>query len=150
VQLLNDDGMIVSTNVKDGRTYFGFKCIIPENGIYTLKVLDFRAGQMVHHVTRQGNLTNIVATFNIQQKNGRRQVQLQRGVVYSFAIWEYSAKKPGVLTLYKDQKRLANNINNAGEIEPGFMYRCLKTGTYIIDLQAENGSTRISVETWNK
>ena len=150
VQLLNEDGMIISTNVKEGQTYFGFRCIIPEKGTYTLKVLDFRPGQMAHHITRQSYGPTEVAKFTIEQKNGQRQVQLQKGIVYGVTIWEYSAKEPGIMTLYHNKKRLANNVNPKGEIGMGFMYRCLKTGTYTIGIQAEKGSTRIGVDIWNK
>ncbi|OJJ15321.1 hypothetical protein BKI52_38545 [marine bacterium AO1-C] len=148
VQLLNEDGMIISTNVKEGQTYFGFRCNIPANGTYTLKVLDYRPGQMVHHITRKENPIEQVAVFSIQQKNGKRQVKLQKGLIYSFNIREYSSQEPGVMTLYLDKKRLANNVNTKGKTENGIMYRCLKSGTYTLDLQSEKGPTSIGVNIW--
>ncbi len=147
VQLLSNDGTIISTNVKSGQTYFGFKCVIPETGNYTIKMLDDRPQQMMHYISQRKNVNALIGVFTFDKKSGHKQVQLEKGTTYSFAILE-DYYLPGIMTLYQNKKRLANNVTEDGEIGNGLLYRCLESGTYYLDYQSKKVPSQIEISIW--
>ena len=143
VQLLDNRGRLIATNVKEGKTYFGFKFHVPKTGTYTLKALDFRPNQFVNFVSEAKELRKI-KEFIITQQNSRQQIALKKGEVYRFSVISHKADKFCNLTLYNGRQAIASNIKG-GKARFGFSYKCTQDNVYTLDLQSDNAPTTIGV-----
>ncbi|OJJ15317.1 hypothetical protein BKI52_38525 [marine bacterium AO1-C] len=149
-QLLDNNGKIISTNVKRGQVYFGFSYKAPHNGNYTLKMLNFRPGQTVHQVSQQSKMRKQIKKYEITTKQSRHKIHLSKGITYEFSLANKAPGQFGTLTIYQGQTPLANNVNNKGNAKQSFIFRCLKTDTYTIDFQTDKDISEIKVYTWNQ
>ncbi|OJJ15319.1 hypothetical protein BKI52_38535 [marine bacterium AO1-C] len=144
-QLLDKNGRVIGTNIKDDQAFFGFKCQIPATGEYTIKAVDFQSNQMVYYISKRQK-SKPVDRFLTEQKKERRTIKLKKGISYSFGIVSLSSEEYGTMKLYKGNQVVATNIRKGeGENYAGFGYRCLESGDYTLDVQADEAFTEVNI-----
>lgn len=156
-RLVDAQGNIISTNQSDGKVYFGFKCQIPQSGIYTLQMLDFEKNQLVHFISKyhlpdqikvaiNEEKTPIEHIFleeiNTSEKVTHENLTLTKDNIYRFSIAGPASQDRTSLALFDKNRPIVSNV--AGQkYYQGLTFKCRKTSDYTLIIQSDKTPVKV-------